>query len=124
MLEGLPATAAGGDVRVYVVWQQITFSDWTPPTDANLARIPDPRARQYYDAGNVVASAWKPVLARDSVVVQGEASYVKSAPAWDCALYFAPGTRWDAEPPQPTSTIAPIVEAPAALRLALAAPRP
>ncbi len=106
-------------MRVYVVWEQITFSDWTPPSDDNLARMTDSRARQYYDASDVVAKAWKSVLARDSVVVQGDAEYVKNSPAWDSALYFAPGTRWDAEPPAPTLAAAPIVSAQDALHAAL-----
>ncbi len=113
------------DVRVYVVWEEITFSDWTPPSNDSIARMTDLRARQYYDANTLVAKAWKDVLARDSVAAQGDATYVKNPPAWDCALYFPAGAQWAAEPPAPTIAVGPIVSAEDALAAALTvAPSP
>ena len=121
MLASLPTSAPGGNVRVYVIWEEITFSDWTPPSDSSLARIPDSRVAQYFDRDDLIAKAWKSVLARDSVVVTGEATFVKDSPAWDSALLFAPGTKWDAEPPAPVFTGAAVVSTTGELAAALRA---
>jgi hypothetical protein len=41
-------------VRVFVVWQPILPTDWAPPTTFVMNRIPDRRARQYWDPDHVV----------------------------------------------------------------------
>jgi len=37
------------DVRVFVIWEPVLATDFTAPSTAALARIPDLRASQYWD---------------------------------------------------------------------------
>ena len=43
-----------------IVWEPILATDWKSPSGNTLARIPDRRARQFWDPEHVVASALKP----------------------------------------------------------------
>ena len=97
----------------------MTPSDWVPPSDSALDRITDARASQYFDRNKLVAKAWAPVLAPDSVVVTGEASYVKDSPAWDSAFVFPAGAKWEATPPTPTFAGAPVYAVESQLRVNL-----
>lgn len=42
-------------MRVLVVWEPILATDWRAPSKAVLARIPDRRARQFWDPNHLVA---------------------------------------------------------------------
>jgi hypothetical protein len=43
-------------LRVLVVWEPILRSDWSRPTRPVLARISDPRAKQFWDKDHLIAN--------------------------------------------------------------------
>ena len=50
-------------MRVFVVWEPILTTDWSPPTTFALHRIPDLRAQQYWDPdiiAKLAADRWAP----------------------------------------------------------------
>lgn len=79
-----------------VVWEPILSSDWRPPGRSALARIPDGRARQFWDPEHRIAL---------EIARRAKASG-KSPPGccldngflWDEALLFAPGSAWTSAP--------------------------
>lgn len=93
-------------------------TDWGSPTSWVLARIDDPRATQYWDAGHLVSHALEPELPA------GEPPCCRRGGAlWDDAAVFAPGTRFGAA--APAWMDGPVVHAAATLpqHLAALAPR-
>jgi hypothetical protein len=42
--------------RVFVVWEPILSTDWSPPSTFALNRIPDARVQQYWDPDHIVAT--------------------------------------------------------------------
>ncbi|HKM89312.1 MAG TPA: hypothetical protein VJX29_01760, partial [Candidatus Acidoferrales bacterium] len=79
-----------------VVWEPILSSDWRSPGHSVLARIPDGRARQFWDPQHLIAL---------EIARRAKASG-KSPPGccldngflWDEALLFAPGASWTSAP--------------------------
>ena len=79
-----------------MVWEPILAADLRAPGRAVLARIPDPRARQFWDPQHFIAQE----------VARRAAATGKTAPdccldngfLWDETLLYAPGTRWSAAP--------------------------
>jgi hypothetical protein len=45
----------GQDVRVFVIWEPVLATDFTAPSTAALARIPDLRAAQYWDRNRALS---------------------------------------------------------------------
>ena len=83
-------------MRVLVVWEPILPSDWRPPSGSALGRIPDARARQFWDAKHLVASALQEIAKGKS---QSEPNCcVEKGFDWDEAIFYAPHTRWEDEP--------------------------
>jgi hypothetical protein len=84
------------NLRVLVVWEPILPADWRAPGRSVLARIPDPRARQFWDPQHFVALE----------IARRAATAGKSPPAccfnngfqWDEALLYAPGASWQSAP--------------------------
>jgi hypothetical protein len=83
MLQQFP----GKPVRVFVVWEPVLFTDWARPSTANLARIPDPRAAQFWDRGRLISHS------------MGEHS--RKTVEWDVISIFTPGQLWQDRPPKP-----------------------
>ncbi|HXZ18883.1 MAG TPA: hypothetical protein VEG63_02980 [Candidatus Acidoferrales bacterium] len=79
-----------------MIWEPILASDWRPPGRSALARIPDSRARQFWDPQHFIAHE----------VARRAARAGKTPPAccfdhgfqWDEALLFPPGSPWAAAP--------------------------
>ncbi len=79
-----------------VVWEPILSSDWRSPGHSVLARIPDGRARQFWDPEHLIALE----------IARRAAASGKSPPGccldngflWDEALLFAPGYSWTSAP--------------------------
>ena len=79
-----------------VVWEPILSSDWHAPGRSALARIPDVRARQFWDPEHRIAQE----------IARRAAASGKTPPAccldngflWDEALLFAPGSSWTSAP--------------------------
>src|ERR1700745_2568768 len=76
----------GQDVRVFVIWEPVLATDFTAPSTAALARIPDLRAAQYWDRKRALSH------------LLGE--HNRSSVVWDHIAIFAPETLWQDAPPK------------------------
>jgi hypothetical protein len=82
---------------VLVVWEPILATDWKSPSANTLARIPDQRARQFWDSKHVVASALSEIVKQNPP--QPEPSCcVQNGFYWDDAILYAAHTQWVDEP--------------------------
>lgn len=83
-------------MRVFVVWEPILASDFMAPTTGVLRRIPDVRARHYWDEGHVLAS----VMKRDARPPQPkEECCDNDGVLWDLVAIYPKGARWEASMP-------------------------
>ena len=102
---------AGKPVRAFVIWEPVLLTDFNRPSTAAMARVPDPRAAQFWDAGRLISHQW------------GE--HGRKSIVWDDVSVYAPGVLWQDTPPQPLfrgKTVVGVEEqARAALARALAA---
>lgn len=81
-------------MRVLVVWEPILSTDWRSPTRSTLARLPDPRVRQFWDKNHVVSAALTAIAARHPPQPRPDCCIDKGF-YWDEAILFPPGTRWN-----------------------------
>lgn len=95
-------------LRVFVVWEPVIPTDWSPPSTLVLGRIPDPRVRQYWDS--------KRTLSR----LMGENPANRKTIVWDLVALYPPGAQWTDKPPQPVFSGNPVVDVAAQLEQALA----
>lgn len=80
------------NVQVFVVWQPMLATDWMAPTTGALRRLPDRRARHYWDKEHVLAKR----LARDARPPQPVQSCCdQDGILWDLAAVYPKGVRWD-----------------------------
>jgi len=101
-------------VRVLVVWEPILATDWRRPSGSTLARIPDRRARQFWDPKHLVAEE----LARFAKLKPGQPEpncCVEKGFHWDEALLYVPHSQWKDGPTPafwngPVYRIAPALE--------------
>jgi len=82
------------DVRVFVIWEPVLATDFTTPSTAALARIPDLRASQYWDRKRALSH------------LLGERN--RSTVVWDYIAVYAPGTLWQDAPPKPVYSDSPV----------------
>ena len=82
------------DVRVFVVWEPVLATDFTAPSTAALARIPDLRAAQYWDRKRALSH------------LLGE--HNRSTVVWDHIAVYAPGTLWQDTLPEPVYSDNPV----------------
>ena len=84
-------------MRVLVVWEPILATDWRAPGARVLGRIPDRRARQFWDPRHVVAEQ----LARMAKQRPGEPPpdcCVEKGFHWDEAILYSPHSHWSDGP--------------------------
>ena len=82
------------DVRVFVIWEPVLATDFTAPSTAALARIPDLRASQYWDRRRALSH------------LLGERD--RSTVVWDHIAVYAPGPLWQDAPPKPVYSDHPV----------------
>ena len=98
-LQGASATnallqsAPNAKVKVFAIWEPITFSDLTAPADSVLHRITDSRVSQYYDSNHLVSKALQAQMLTRGVT--GQDQLVKNEYAWDTVAVYAAGVRWE-----------------------------
>lgn len=80
------------NLRVFVVWEPVLFTDWHAPGAGAVGRVPDIRVKQFWDKPRTLSRAIRP----DHIV-------------WDYVALFPPGVRWDAAFPAPQFSGAPVV---------------
>jgi hypothetical protein len=95
--EKLLAEERGQNIRVFVVWEPVLWTDLGAPSTATLKRISDPRASQYWDKGHLISNLLRE---RDS-----------SSIIWDYVAVYEPGRTWDQAPPEPAFSDVPVVRA-------------
>jgi hypothetical protein len=91
------------------VWEPILPTDWGSPSRGTLGRISDPRARQFWDPGHIVAQ---------QVARNAKANRSQSEPDccmnrgfyWDDAIVYAAHSRWQ-DAPNPAFWNGPVVGA-------------
>lgn len=104
-----------------MVWEPILPTDWRAPSWMTLRRIPDKRAKQFWDPNHLVAAELnrmakeKPGLLKPSCCVGG-GFY------WDDAIVYDPRAKWE-DDARPTFMNGPVVKASAGLERALGAKR-
>lgn len=83
-------------MRVFVVWEPILASDFFAPTTGVLRRIPDLRARHYWDEDHVLAK----LMARDARPPQPKHDCCESdGVLWDLVAIYPQDARWEATLP-------------------------
>jgi hypothetical protein len=73
-------------------------SDTRPPRTADVRRISDVRARQFWDPDVRVSKDIQQMLARKAVGMTGKRSLVEGEVVWDVLAIFPPGARWGDTP--------------------------
>jgi hypothetical protein len=101
-------------VRVLVVWEPILATDWRAPSRSTLARIPDRRARQFWDPKHLVTEELTRIAKQKSGQPAPDCC-VKKGFHWDEVLLYAPHARWSDGPTPaywngPVFRIAPALE--------------
>jgi hypothetical protein len=92
-------------------------TDWQSPTHGVLARLKDPRARQYWDPRHLLALR----LAADAHDPQPkQACCLRNNILWDLAALYPPGVEWKDALPSATFFNGPIVKRRSDLETALA----
>ena len=84
----------GKDVRVFVVWEPVLPTDFSAPSTAALARIPDVRVAQYWDRQRALSR------------LLGE--HDRPSVVWDYIAVYAPGATWQDAPPKPVYSSRPV----------------
>lgn len=82
-----------------MVWEPILASDFMAPTTRVLHRIPDLRARHYWDEQHLLAKR----MAKDARPPQPNPSCCDDdGVLWDLVAVYPKGARWDATMPPAT----------------------
>ncbi len=99
----------GSRVTVFAVWEPILMTDMQRPGTSIMARIGDPRVRQFWDPDHAVAAAMKAGLKTRPDCCESDGVL------WDLAAVYAPGALWRDTLPEPVFIDGTIVKAQAGL---------
>lgn len=86
------------------------------PTTSVLMRMPDPRARQFWDGGRLLSRVMARDLPADTLTSMAERDTLGVAVAWDCVALFRPGVRWEGRFPVPDWSGRPVADVAEAFR--------
>ncbi len=111
----------GEKLRVLVVWEPILPTDWSSPGRGALARISDPRARQFWDPQHLVARELSRIAREKSGQPQPDCC-IKNDFHWDEAILYMPRAYWK-DVPAPVFWNGPVYRILPSLEKALIAPR-
>jgi hypothetical protein len=93
-------------VRVFVVWEPILPSDFSPPVTWVLSRAADWRVHQYWDPNHLLAKQ----MAADARTPQPEPDCcVDDGILWDLAAVYPKGAVWGEQIPPATVFNGPVV---------------
>jgi len=101
-------------LRVLVVWEPILATDWRAPSGSTLARIPDQRARQFWDPKHLVAQELNRIAKQKLGQLQPDCCINKGF-HWDEAILYQRHSRWKDQPTPlfwngPVAKISPALE--------------
>lgn len=85
------------NLHILVVWEPILATDWKSPSSHNLARIADPRARQFWDPHHLVAIALNAFVKRSPPQPQPACCFDKGF-YWDSSILYLAGAHWESAP--------------------------
>lgn len=111
------------NVRAFVVWEPVLLTDWHAPGAGAVARVPDARAVQFWDAGHVLSGEIRRAAESDPRGVQGD-HRLRARVVWDFVALYPPGVRWTAAFPAAAFAGAPVVSVIDEFRRQLSAARP
>jgi hypothetical protein len=80
------------------VWEPVLDSDTRPPRAADLRRVGDERAKQFWDPDVRVSATFRQTLARQPVDMKGKRSLIEGEVVWDVVAIFPPGAKWGDTP--------------------------
>ena len=104
--------------RVFVVWEPIQPTDWSPPTTFAMSRIPDRRVQQYWDPDHVLAKR----LSTDARSPQPEPDCCdQSGVLWDIAAVYPKGVLWNDRMPPADVFNGPVIDITSSIESALTA---
>jgi len=98
------------------VWEPILSTDWKSPSGSTLGRIPDKRARQFWDPKHLVAEQLSRAAKEKSQALPN--CCLNKENNWDEAILYTPASRWS-DKPIPQFWNGPVVKTIAALESAL-----
>jgi hypothetical protein len=105
-------------VHVFVVWEPILPTDWSPPTTFALGRIRDLRVQQYWDPDYLVAKT----LASDRRPPQPtEDCCERDGILWDLIAVYPKGATWNDRMPVAVLFNGPVVDVKAEIETRLVA---
>jgi len=82
---------------VLVVWEPMLRTDLRSPVHSTLARIPDQRARQFWDPKHLVAQALRK-SATDNPAQPKPDCCIDRGLFWDEAILYPPHSNWSQAP--------------------------
>ena len=104
---------------MFVVWEPILSTDWSPPSTFAMHLIRDVRARQYWDPDHVVSKR----LAADRRAPQPEEECCeRSGILWDLVAVYPPGATWNDRMPTAVLFNGPVVDVKADIESSLTSP--
>jgi hypothetical protein len=106
-------------LRVLVVWEPILPTDWRAPSWSTLRRIPDTRAKQFWDPYQVVAKELDRMANEKPGEWQASCCRHKGL-FWDEAIVYEPPAKWKEEP-KPAFLSGPVLKIASGLERALGA---
>ncbi|HEV1994452.1 MAG TPA: hypothetical protein VGR03_08980 [Candidatus Acidoferrum sp.] len=84
-------------LRVLVVWEPMLPTDLRSPVHSTLARIPDHRARQFWDPQHLVANELRRIAGENPGQPKPDCC-VDRGFFWDDAILYAPHSKWRQTP--------------------------
>jgi hypothetical protein len=98
------------------------MTDWGAPSGSALARIPDLRARQFWDPQHLVTQDVSRAAARRQPALPGPSCCIHGGLHWDEAILYPSGSHWQ-QAPAPAVWDGPVAEIMPRLEAALGADR-
>jgi len=82
------------NLAILVVWEPILASDWSRPTRPVLARISDPRVKQFWDKDHLIAKQLDQQLSTSQPDCCRHAGIL-----WDVVALYPKGVQWGGSQP-------------------------
>jgi hypothetical protein len=93
---------------VFAVWEPILPTDYSSPSTGVLARLSDPRVRQYWDKHHLFAEKLGHKIEADAGEPQPKCCTNKGI-QWDEIAVYSPDAHWDEQVPRAVFLNGPVV---------------